>query len=211
MRTLTIFTLLVLLYLSSIAQEGNYYRFKVKVQLKDNSELTGYIYTDSLQDYFYYSKKHNFSEFVKKEIGYPLNFCKEIIELDHSRTNNLHFSVDSKLLKLDQTDLLEIILLKKDLYSKKPRLVIMNESEYKLLQKELKSSITINNSNDTGKCFVTFLFFVDELDLFELIDNILPIFEKLDNDIPFEERTEFIEQEKEKLIDKGIILFELCD
>ena len=212
MKTLTTFIILVLFHLSLIAQNGNYYRFKVKVELKDKSELTGYIYTDSLKNNFYYSEKNSFSEFVNSEMGYPLHIYKEIKDIDYNSSYNNHFSVESKLLKLDQNDILKITLLEKNLYSEKPKLVILNESEYKLLQKELKLSITINNSNDTVKrSLVTFLFFADNLDLFELFDSMLLIIEQLDNGIPFEERMAFLDQEKEYLIEKGIIVFELFD
>jgi len=211
MRTLTIFTLLVLLNLSSIAQEGKYYRFKIKVQLKDKSELTGYIYTDSLKNYFNYSENNRFTEFVKHELGYPLTVYKEIIDLDYSGSYNSNFGVDNKLCKIELTDINEISLLDKKLYSVKPRLVLLNESEYKLLQKELKLSLTVNNSNDTEECLITFLYFGDKLDIVELKDNILPIIAEIDNDLTFEERTEYIDQAKEKLIGKEIIVFELCN
>ena len=203
MRTLTIFTLLVLLNLSSFAENGKSSRFKINVKLKDNSELTGYIYTDSLRNYFYHSENNNFSDFVKQEIKFPIKVYKEIKTIDFSVSYKKDFTVQENYQEIHLTDLYEIILLEKIEYVDRSRLITLEENEYNLLEKELKLSLTINQSNDSDECLINIFYFGDKIDASEIKNVLMPIIEKFDTILNSEEKAE--------LISKEILIFKFCN
>jgi hypothetical protein len=204
-----IFSFIVLISLNSLANGGDFYRFKVKIKLNDNSELVGYTYFGTYGLGFN-SDNERFIEFVKREFKFPILIYQNIKTVISDSNLQFDFSMSSLCKKIQIDDIKDIEQLSLLKYSPGQRLFELSEREYELVIDRPALNVIIYNESFSENCSYILFAWSDIEDFIDIKNKIQDKINELTEKKEYNEVHKYIKKTKEELLKKKILIIQSC-
>ncbi len=203
---------ILLFYYVGHSDVGNSYRFYLKIITKKADTLSGYFYHHSWDEYDKYKHLNkSFVDFIQKDSISIYTFINTV-NIDDIP---IDFSVKSYKKNIQVKDIEDIIIIDYLSFNVRDRIIELTSPEFNLIELSPPKHKTIYNEKVTENCHYILLYWRDDVNKFDLSQDIIEINKKLiqlsknihENQNSF---FNFLRLKKSELLDKNILLFQEC-
>ena len=205
----TIFAFLIIINFNSFADGGDYFRFKVKIELVDNSELVGYTYFVTYDSSFN-SENEKFLEFVKRRFVFPISIYQSIKTITLESNQQFDFSSNNLCKKIQLSEIKDIQLIGVLKYPSGQRLVELSGKEYELANGNPTLNGFIYNSKISENCSYILFAWSNVKNFTEIRNGFENKVNELVDKKEYNEVNKYISKSKKELFEKGILIIQSC-
>lgn len=209
MKKFTFLFVLVLLSFSIFADAGNAYRYKVKIALKDHSELSGYFFFATLEKGFN-PDETDFKSYLFSCYNFPIALYSNLKTIQVNEYLTIDFAIAGSDIKINKEEIEAIELIEEIATPVGSRLIELSEQEFDNLNQDFITSERIHNESYLEHCSYYLLNWNQSNNLVALKKDIYERIDKLRLENDYEAIHDYITILKHELIEKKIIFFQYC-
>lgn len=207
MRKFILLIIFLPMSLGLLADVGDSYRYKAKLNLTDNREITGYFYFHTYEKGFNQAKT-DFKTYILTYYHFPITIYENIKTIEINQYLTVDFAIEGSGIAIKKNEIISLILFGELETEVGSRLIEVNKTEFGLINQDFVCTESYYNESFAIASTIYFLSWSSKNKLTEIRNEMAKNIDRLlliDNNE--QSINKYIEKKRIELMEKGIVLF----